>query len=821
MNTREQDSTESTKIERGTPEVRKLALALGVSLAYVIGYPPLDLVLGDGVGTLTVVPIATVAWLYGWRAGVASAALFFPINSVLLLTFSETSWADWAGVGALGSVAGVMVGVVVGLLKQFKDQPQRGSIQTEQARGGRDTRDEPDKELAGRMEELRQAADELRRRRTTPEAPYRSARIKRDELVMAVVALSFAVLAVLFDASEAVVEWTQRYETFQVDELIVVSVGMSVTFALFLVLRTRDLRGELAERLRAEGIQARLTAILESTTDFVSISDLQGRGIYVNEAGRRMLRISPDDDVGSIEISHLHPEWARNIVLEEAIPTALREGIWRGETALRSRDGREIPVLQVVIAHRTPDGTVEYLSTIARDITENKDRESELRKRVELEDLISRISTNLIGTAIDQVEKGINDALREIGEFAGVDRSYLFRISDDGMTMDNTHEWCADGVEPQITELQAVPTSEFSYVIDPLTRSESVHIPRVADLPSEASAAKEEFEREGVQSLILVPMTRNGRMIGFIGFDSVREEKSWTDGVVLMLRLVSNMFVNLTESSRAHQELVESRSLYQGLFENASIGISLADMRGDLIAFNDAILQPGGYTREDVDEIGNISALYADPAERATTLALAETQGFLRNHEVAFLRKDGTKYDALLSLTPTEIQGKLSWQAMVEDITERKANERQIGLQASALEAAVNGIVITDRDGTIQWVNRAFTAMTGYTFEEAVGQTPRVLRSGVQGAEFYRNLWETISNGRFWEGELVNRRKDGSHYTEEMTITPVLDSQGHIAHFIAIKQDVTERRQTEERLREAGRLTWRRGLLPAGSSPSV
>ena len=121
----------------------------------------------------------------------------------------------------------------------------------------------------------------------------------------------------------------------------------------------------------------------------------------------------------------------------------------------------------------------------------------------------------------------------------------------------------------------------------------------------------------------------------------------------------------------------------------------------------------------------------------------------------------------------------------------------QAGLVA-AVEQAADGIVITDTDGKIQYVNPAFTAMTGYTSEEAVGQYPRILKSGLEPAEFYAELWNTIRSGRVWHGELINRRKDGTFYHEEMRITPVRDSKGEIASYIAIKHDVTERRAAEE-----------------------
>jgi len=141
----------------------------------------------------------------------------------------------------------------------------------------------------------------------------------------------------------------------------------------------------------------------------------------------------------------------------------------------------------------------------------------------------------------------------------------------------------------------------------------------------------------------------------------------------------------------------------------------------------------------------------------------------------------------------------------VEENSVRKARVRAeavLRLTLEALQAAANGIVIADRSGTIVWVNAACGALTGYSPDELIGHNPRIFKSGRHDESFYRELWTTITNGGVWRGEVVNRRKNGSLYTEEMTITSVRDAHGGITNFIAVKQDITERKQTEDQIRE-------------------
>jgi PAS domain S-box-containing protein len=128
-------------------------------------------------------------------------------------------------------------------------------------------------------------------------------------------------------------------------------------------------------------------------------------------------------------------------------------------------------------------------------------------------------------------------------------------------------------------------------------------------------------------------------------------------------------------------------------------------------------------------------------------------------------------------------------------------NETGLTLQSAALEAAASGILITDAEGTILWLNPAFSALTGFSSAELVGRNPRVLKSDRHDAAFYQEFWRTLRTGRTWRGEFINRRKDGRLYIVEQTVTPIQVDGGGITHFIAVAQDVTERKAVEEQLR--------------------
>jgi len=142
-------------------------------------------------------------------------------------------------------------------------------------------------------------------------------------------------------------------------------------------------------------------------------------------------------------------------------------------------------------------------------------------------------------------------------------------------------------------------------------------------------------------------------------------------------------------------------------------------------------------------------------------------------------------------------------QAVIRDAMPRWNSQLDLLVQSVAMNAAANGIVLTDVQGVIQWVNPAVTRMTGYSSSELIGANPSLLKSGLHDASFYKNLWQTVMSGKTWFGEIINRRKDGTLYYEEQHIAPVRNEDGNITRLIAIKQDVTARRMAEKKLEQA------------------
>jgi PAS domain S-box-containing protein len=271
-------------------------------------------------------------------------------------------------------------------------------------------------------------------------------------------------------------------------------------------------------------------------------------------------------------------------------------------------------------------------------------------------------------------------------------------------------------------------------------------------------------------------------------------------GFVILAIAVAGGFRRVANQRAA--ALLESEERFHRLSDSAFEGIAITD-GGMLVDVNSRLSEMLRCPPEEL--IGRSALDFVAPEERGLVAAHFQS-GSEETYEHTTVRADGTTF-------LTEVQGRtLPYGAKtlrvtaIRDVTERQRTEQTLRMQTAALEAAADAIAITDSRGTIVWANQAFSALSGYGTAELIGENPRILKSGVHDEAFYREMWRTITAGEVWHGELVNRRKDGSHWQEEMTITPVPNEGGRIGHFIAIKRNVTEHRQLEEQLRHSQKM---------------
>ena len=266
---------------------------------------------------------------------------------------------------------------------------------------------------------------------------------------------------------------------------------------------------------------------------------------------------------------------------------------------------------------------------------------------------------------------------------------------------------------------------------------------------------------------------------------------------------------DISERKEAERQIRQSEAHFRALFELSQDGFVLTDEQGRFLDANGAYCRMTGYS---VPELYELNDFYAITPEKWHDWQRREIWDklLLKTGDTGVYRKEYRHSDG--HVFPVEIRDfavfdeegrvRFVW-GIVRDISERMRTEARISTLLQMVEQSPACIVMTDTKGRIEYVNPKFTQISGYTFAEVKGQNPRILGAGKKTQGEYRELWETISSGRQWRGEFHNRHKNGSLYWESALIAPILDPQGQITHFVAIKEDITQRREAEEELRKS------------------
>lgn len=261
------------------------------------------------------------------------------------------------------------------------------------------------------------------------------------------------------------------------------------------------------------------------------------------------------------------------------------------------------------------------------------------------------------------------------------------------------------------------------------------------------------------------------------------------------------------ENIHIRQEVDESGehelALFQKAVDSSGHAVYITDIDGTIEYVNPAFEEITGYaTAEALGETPAI--LTSGEQEPGYYERLWETilKGDVWEEELINERKSGEQYVAHQTIAPVERNSEIThFVAIQSDATGRKRRERRLRSFKQAVEHAGHLVVITDSTGEIEYVNPAFEETTGYSREEAIGATPRLLKSGEHEQEFYEGLWETILSGNIWEGELINRRKNGERFVVEQAIAPILDKNGGVEQFVGVSKEITGRKETEQALR--------------------
>ncbi|HEX5398931.1 MAG TPA: PAS domain S-box protein, partial [Verrucomicrobiae bacterium] len=447
---------------------------------------------------------------------------------------------------------------------------------------------------------------------------------------------------------------------------------------------------------------------------------------------------------------------------------------------------------------RTVQERTAELTTRATEL-ERLSRESQ--DRVTLESGLSALNLNLRGnlTVTEVAERGLASAI----DFLGAPVGAVFVTGKDGLL----HRQAAHAY-PDVKELpQSFPVG--GGIVGQAAQSQR---PIVTEPDGETLRVQFGFGAMNPSQIATYPLIANEAAVGVL---EICLFKPLTETQIRWLEKASETVANALRFALESEERRQAEERNRLILDSSAEGIFGTDMEGRITFINPAACRMLGFAAEEL--IGRPSHIAFHhhrtdgseyPLEECPMFAAYKHGKASSIDDECLWRKDGASLPVEYGATPILKAGVVIGSVVsFTDITVRKQQEAALQTQHSALEAAANAMAITDRKGAIQWVNPAFERLTGFKREEAIGQNPRVLNSGVHDGEFFRNMWQTILSGSVWQGIVTNKRKDGTLYQEEMTITPVRSKQGEITHFVAVKQDITDRKRAERALQQANMLS--------------
>ncbi len=262
------------------------------------------------------------------------------------------------------------------------------------------------------------------------------------------------------------------------------------------------------------------------------------------------------------------------------------------------------------------------------------------------------------------------------------------------------------------------------------------------------------------------------------------------------------------ERQKAELAVRESEERFRTAFRTSPDAININRLSdGAYVDVNDGFTELTGFARNEV--VGRSSAeiaIWNDFKDRDRLVAELKMTGHATNRSFKFKLKDGRVRSGQMSASLIDIRGVPHILSITRDVDDmQRAEEERVRL-ATAIDQAAETVLITDTTGAILYVNPAFEFVTGYSRDQVIGQNPRILRSGLHNRAFYKDLWDTLSDGKVWRGNFINRRKDGALFEEEATISPIRDDSGEIAHYVAVKRDVTKEVSLQKQLQQAQKM---------------
>ncbi len=451
--------------------------------------------------------------------------------------------------------------------------------------------------------------------------------------------------------------------------------------------------------------------------------------------------------------------------------------------------------------------TLEAIAAQLGGILARRRTEEQIRRRMVLDELISSMSARIISSDPVIVDEALHDTLDAVGRFVGADRSYLYAFQDDQGTIERAYEWCAEGVLPRGEGRRTMSQEQYQWSVGKFARREVILIGKMSELPPEAQAERELWESLGIRSIYAIPVVIDNRTIGFFGFNAEREERTWGQDEITLLKMTAELFANVIARRRAYEALAESEHRFREMAENIlDVFYMESPAERKVLYVSPAYERIWGRSRQSLLDHPEswVEGVLPEDRKKIEAGFVQLAHGIPLDDEYRVVRPDGSvrwvRDRAFPILAPDGTF--LRTVGVVRDVTEQR--QAELALQhserqyRSLIENAADFISILARDGTILYESPAVEKVLGYRPEELIGRNIFDF-AHPEEAPRLRSLFEEVlaSPNRNRSSECQARHRDESWRILECTAQNLLEDPA-VNGVVFNARDITERRRAEE-----------------------
>ncbi len=540
----------------------------------------------------------------------------------------------------------------------------------------------------------------------------------------------------------------------------------------------RDISDRKKHEEELVNLNSRLQSLINTQTNYIIRTDMEGNYTFANEKFLKKFGFLNQELIGSSSLPSFHPEDFPKVIEVTQKCIENPKDFFTVEIRKPSQNGDYFHTEWEFSAITDKDNIPVEIQCIGHDITE-KQKAFQIQKS----------QYNIANAMVNAVD--LNSLFeiikKELGELIDTTNFYIafydeqtkmFKINIETDEKDEIEEWSAED-------------SLSGHVI----KSGQPLLINKEEILELANSGKINLVGTLSEIWLGVPLKTNNKIIGIISVQSYNDKNAYDDSSISILEIIANQLSAYLERKRAETELIESEEKFRNFTDASPLAIMIYQ-GSKWIYTNPAGETITGYSAEELYKQNFWEIVTEEFQDLVKQSAKARLSGKGQNlsYEFSIRSKDNSIKWVFLTGRVIKYLGKPAGLISVVDITDRIRMEKEILKLSQAIKQSSISVMITDNEGKIEYVNPYFTKLTGYSIEEIRQENPRILKSGHQSPEFYKELWSTILAGKEWKGELKNKKKNGDMFWENVTISPIKSLDGNIINFVAIKENITEKK---------------------------